>query len=128
MHELTIAMELVAAAVREAQKHNARRVQALVCRVGLMQQIVPDMLTEAFALAAAGTPAEGAAVEIKTILPRGLCRACGAEAEQSEWTYRCPECGSNDLRVTGGDDLVLASVVLELDDECGSDAQRVRAE
>jgi len=128
MHELTIATELVTAAVREAQKHNARRVRLLVCHVGLMQQIVPDVLTEAFALAAAGTPAEGAGIEIRTILPRGLCLACGAEAEQAEWTYKCPRCGSSDLRVTGGDELVLASMVLELEDERGSDAQCVRAE
>jgi hydrogenase nickel incorporation protein HypA/HybF len=128
MHELTIATELVAAAIREAQKHNARRVQSLLCHVGTMQQIVPTMLTEAFALAAAGTLAEGASVEIRSILPRGLCRACGAEADQPEWTYICPRCGSHDLRVSGGEELVLASLVLELDDECGSDAQRVRAE
>lgn len=117
MHELSIATELVDAAVREAAKHGARRIESLVCRVGMMQQIVPSILAEAFQIAAAGSPAEGATLEIQTIAPHVLCRSCGADSEQTEWSFACPKCGSSDVRTEGGDELILASISLELDDE-----------
>jgi hydrogenase nickel incorporation protein HypA/HybF len=117
MHELSVASELVDAAVREAAKHNARRIESVTCHVGLMQQIVPAILVDAFQMAATGTPAEGAALEVLTVAPHVNCRACGSDTEQTEWSFACPKCGSSDVTTTGGDELVLASVTLELDDE-----------
>ena len=69
MHEFSIATELVATVVREAQQHGARRVERLECRCGAMRQVVPAMLIEAFGLAAAGTLAEGARLDIRTVSP-----------------------------------------------------------
>ncbi len=116
MHEFSIATELVAAAVDEAGRHGARRVRRVECRVGLMRQVVPEMLVDAFGLAAAGTIAEGAELAVITVAPRVACRACGAEGAQQEWTYACPTCRSPDVRISGGDELLLASVTLEVED------------
>jgi hydrogenase nickel incorporation protein HypA/HybF len=117
MHEFAVATELVEAALREAQHRNARRIERLECRVGAMRQIAPEMLVDAFALAAAGTMAEGAVLDVKTIAPIVICRSCGDRREQREWAYRCPACGSPDIRLEGGDELLLASVTLEIEDE-----------
>ncbi|MGB9624652.1 MAG: hydrogenase maturation nickel metallochaperone HypA [Phycisphaerae bacterium] len=117
MHEFAVAAELVEAALREAQQRHARRIERLECRVGAMRQIVPEMLVDAFALAAEGTPAEGAVLDVKTVALIVICRACGSRCEQREWTYRCPVCGSPDIRLEGGDELLLASVTLEIEDE-----------
>jgi len=117
MHELIVATEILETAVAEARKHNARRVEKVICHVGLMQQIVPEILTDAFGIAAAGTMAEGAVLEIVSIAPRVKCRACGGDTETAEWDFSCPKCGSSDVRTEGGDELVLASVMMEVDDE-----------
>jgi hydrogenase nickel incorporation protein HypA/HybF len=116
MHEFAVATELVAAAVQEAERRNARRIERLECRVGAMRQIVPEMLVDAFGLAAAGTMAEGATLDVKTVVPIVTCRSCGGRHEQHEWAYQCPACGSLDIRLDGGDELLLASVTLEIDD------------
>lgn len=116
MHEFSVATELVAAVLHEAERRGARRVERLECRVGTMRQIVPEMLSDAFGLASAGTIAEGAVLDVKTVLPVVTCRACGGTNEQHEWAYQCPKCGSLDVRIDGGDELLLASVTLELDD------------
>jgi hydrogenase nickel incorporation protein HypA/HybF len=118
MHEFAVATELVAAVLREAEQRGARRVERLECRVGTMRQIVPEMLAEAFGMAAMDTIAQGAELDVKMIAPVVTCRSCGITSEPREWTYTysCPRCGSVDVRVRGGDELLLASVTLELDD------------
>jgi hydrogenase nickel incorporation protein HypA/HybF len=116
MHELSVATELIAAALREAERRRARRIERLECRVGTMRQIVPEMLVDAFSLASAGTIAEGATLDVKAVAPIVTCRACGGRNEQHELAYQCPACGSVDIGIAGGDELLLASLTLELDD------------
>lgn len=116
MHEFAIAAELVTAAVREAGACDARRITSLVCRVGLMRQVVADMLVEAFQIASAGTLAEGATLKIETVAPTITCHDCGWSRRAAEWVCRCPGCGSVRIRLEGGDELLLVSVELEVPD------------
>ena len=116
MHEFAIAAELVDAAVREAGARDARRITSLVCRVGLMRQVVAEMLVEAFRMASAGTLAEGARLEVETVAPATACLDCGWSGRTSEWTCRCPKCGSVRIRLEGGDELLLMSMELEVPD------------
>lgn len=116
MHEFAIAAELVAAAVREADARDARRITSLVCRVGLMRQVVAEMLVEAFRMASAGSLAEGARLEVETVAPTIACQDCGWSGQAAEWTCRCPGCGSVRIRLEGGDELLLVSVELEVPD------------
>lgn len=115
MHEFAIASELVAAVVREAERHGARRIERLECHVGIMRQVVPEMLAEAFAVAATGTLAERAVLHVETIPPVVTCRACGATEKPREWSFECSRCRSVDIRIEGGDELLLASVTLEVE-------------
>lgn len=117
MHEFSIATELVAAVVGEAERHGARRVESLECQCGTMRQIVPAMLIDAFELAAADTLAEGAQLTVKTVPPTIRCRDCGAETQPTDWAVECPRCTSLNIAVEGGDELLLTSVTLEVDDE-----------
>ncbi len=116
MHEFAIAAELVAASVREAEARNARRIERVECRVGAMRQVVPEMLAEAFRLAALGTIAENACLDVKMVAPVVTCRRCGEASEQRDWTYECPACRSVEIHIDGGDELLLGSVTMEVDD------------
>ena len=117
MHELSVATEILETAIAEAKRHNARRVEKVICRVGVMQQIVPEILVDAFGMASAGTIAEKAVLEIVTITPHVLCRSCGGDTEAKQWEFSCPKCGSSEVQTKGGDELLLASVMMEVDDE-----------
>lgn len=117
MHELSIAVDIVDVVVAEAKRYDARRVEAVTCRVGAMRQIVPAMLIEAFGIAAAGSPAEGAALDVQVVPATMTCRACGRTSEPREIELTCPHCGSVDVAIEGGDELVVASLSLELPDE-----------
>jgi hydrogenase nickel incorporation protein HypA/HybF len=116
VHEYSIAVELVAEAVRQAQQYDARRIERIVCHCGAMRGVVPELLQDAFSLASDGTAAAGAELVVKTIAPMIHCRACGASMEHPPGATACPACNSTDIAIEGGDELLLASLALEVDD------------
>lgn len=65
MHELSIAMSLVELASTEATRPGIERVLALYVRVGDLSGVAVEALKFSFDIAAAGTPIEGARLEIE---------------------------------------------------------------
>ncbi len=76
MHELAIVEEIVAAV---AEAGGGRPVRHIVLEIGRLSTVLPDAVRFCFDLAAEGTVAEGAALEIVEVPGRGRCRACGGE-------------------------------------------------
>jgi hydrogenase nickel incorporation protein HypA/HybF len=67
-------------------------------------------MAQAFGFVAAGTEADGAAVEVVTVAATVKCRGCGTASESTDLLAVCPRCNDSDVEVTGGDELVLESV------------------
>jgi hydrogenase nickel incorporation protein HypA/HybF len=112
MHELSIADAVVEIATRHAA---GRRVVRVDLRVGHLRQVVPDSLMFAFELVSAGTELEGAELVIEEVPALVRCGGCGAETTLVEFPAHCAACGSFDVAVAGGDELLVDS--LELEDE-----------
>jgi hydrogenase nickel incorporation protein HypA/HybF len=118
MHELSIA----AAVVEIAGRHAAgRRVRTITLKVGHLRQVVPSALAFSFEVVAAGTPVEGAELEIEAVPAIGVCRRCGLESHLPAFPLQCQACGGFDLRIVAGEELVVES--LELEEEPGSGAR-----
>ncbi len=98
---------------RVLQRAGGRKVLRMRVRVGAGHRVEAGALEDALRAAAAGTVADGAAVEIVIVPIRVLCRDCGGESEADDpWTL-CPRCGSADVDTDGGDDLVVEWIELE---------------
>jgi hydrogenase nickel incorporation protein HypA/HybF len=110
MHELAIADSIVAIASRHA---DGRRVAKVEVRVGHLRQVVPDALAFAFQLVAEGTCVAGAELELEEVPVAGRCRACGAEGVLDAFPLQCSGCGSLDLELVSGEELLVASLELE---------------
>jgi len=106
MHELAIAESLVAAVLERTED---QRVTAVRIRVGRLSGVVPDALDFAFEIAVAGTPLEGASLEIEQPTGRASCRTCGQDFGLVDLILLCP-CGSADVEVLAGRELMLGSV------------------
>jgi hydrogenase nickel incorporation protein HypA/HybF len=113
MHELAIADCIVDIASRHAR---GRRVTQVEVRVGHLRQVVPDALTFAFELVAQGTPVEGAELALEQVPANVHCSACAAEGTLTAFPACCPSCGSLDVELTGGDELLVDSLELEEDE------------
>ena len=110
MHELALADAVVAIAARHA---GGRRVTRVELKVGHLRQVVPQALEFAFGLVAEGTPVEGAELQMEIVPAAGCCRACGTESELPGFPLLCAACGSADIEIVRGEELLVDALELE---------------
>ena len=82
-------------------------------QLGHLRQVVPDALEFAFELVARGTELEGAELVMEDVPAAGRCRRCGAESELPGFPLACAACGSLDLELLRGEELLVDAIELE---------------
>jgi len=112
MHELSICQALLSQVEAIAAREGADAVSRILVRIGPLAGIEPELLSQAFEIARAGTPAAAATLEIEEQALRVRCLACGKEGTTTPEHLRCTTCGDTRIQVIGGDELLLASVEL----------------
>jgi hydrogenase nickel incorporation protein HypA/HybF len=114
VHELSIADAVRAIAERHADGRSVTRVEV---RIGHLRQVVPASLEFAWDLVTQGTPLDGAELAIEYVPALADCRACGTESELEAFPPLCSACGSLDVEVRGGDELLVDALELEETEE-----------
>lgn len=114
MHELSIADSVVQIVSRHA---HGRRVERVELKIGHLRQVVPSALGFAFELLVAGTCIEGAELVVHHVPAAGRCRCCGAETTIGEFPMQCGLCGSLDLELLAGEELLVEALELADDRE-----------
>jgi hydrogenase nickel incorporation protein HypA/HybF len=120
MHEFSLASALCEIVVAEARAHRAVRVNTVRCAVGVMRQVVPELMRTAFAACAEGTLAAGAILELEVEPVQVACRACSAKGPACEIVHRCSQCGSGEVELSGGADLIVAAIDIEQEADDGN--------
>lgn len=105
MHELAITQGVVDT-VTERIEGSIRGVRL---EVGPLSGILPDALRFCFDLVCAGTPMEGAWLEIVEPRASARCDHCDAEFEPTDVIAVC-ECGNPDVTVLAGQELMITGV------------------
>jgi hydrogenase nickel incorporation protein HypA/HybF len=111
MHELGMCEGILDAALRRA---GGRRLAGVTVRVGVLHRAVGPAMAQAFELVSMGTGADGASLDVVTVPATVVCLdpACGARTEVEDPLPLCPVCGGPEVRLEGGDELVLESIRL----------------
>ncbi len=117
MHELSVCMSLLEQVERIAQEHGAERVERILLRIGPLSGVESPLLANAYPLAAAGTIAEHARLDIEPAPVRVHCTDCGKETEATPNRLLCASCGSYHTKLTSGDEMLLASLEMSIPDE-----------
>lgn len=124
MHEMPVTQALLGMALDHA---NGQRITDVYLQVGRMSAIVPDTVGVFFEYLSKDTLAEGANLHFEILPVEMTCQDCNQEQDLSEWTDEAPqaimqkafaracECGSKNLRVTGGVSFGLVSIDVEPD-------------
>ena len=110
MHEIGLCQSVLAAV---SGKAGGQRVTGLRLRVGALHRVGPEAFDQTFSMVASGSVADGAEVEVVVVPVEGHCRTCGQNWEAEDQLPLCPGCGSTDVSLTGGDDLVLEWLDIE---------------
>lgn len=111
MHELGMCEGIVEAVVRRA---GDRPVRAVRVRVG-GHPVDPDVIEQGVRVAAMGTVAEGADIDLVLEPLRVRCRRCREETpvNSAMALAACPACGAVDVETAGHEDVVLESITVD---------------
>ncbi len=116
MHEFSVAQSLLSLVEECVRRQRARRVTEVIVRVGVLSGVEPELLRTAFEALKEGTVAESARLVLETERLSVRCRECSAESEKEELSVLCPACGSPNTEVIRGEDLLLVSLEMEVDE------------
>ncbi|WP_404369429.1 hydrogenase maturation nickel metallochaperone HypA [Marinobacter sp.] len=127
MHELSLCRALLRQTLEVAEQHRARAINAVHLQIGPLAGVEPELLKTAFTLAAAGTIAESAELKLTKTHVQIYCPGCEKEFRGAANQLCCPGCGSCSTQLTSGDELILQSVELSLEDPYSADNSRSRS-
>lgn len=113
MHELSVCLSLLQQIDSIVRKHNAIRVTSIVLDIGPLSGVEPELLRNAYPLAAAGTAAENAELIMQTADVVVRCSQCDSETHVLPNKLLCGSCGDFRTRVVSGDELILLRVELD---------------
>lgn len=115
MHELSIAMGIVDAALEEAKQRHVR-VSAVHLRLGALSGVVKDALLFSYEVACQDTPLEGSRLIVEDVPVVVFCSRCNERRTlRSVQLFECPVCESPAGNVVQGRELEVFA--LEIDDD-----------
>jgi len=113
MHELSVCLSLMQQVEDIVRNHSASRVTRITLDIGPLSGVEPELLRNAYPLAAAGTPAEDAELVLQKADVVVRCSQCASETTVVPNKLVCGSCGDFRTRVVSGDELTLLRVELE---------------
>jgi hydrogenase nickel incorporation protein HypA/HybF len=118
VHELPVVNSLVQQLQAEVERLGvAGRVEVVHLKLGALTTFVAEAMTFYFDALTKGTALESARLEVEEVPVAGRCRACGEALTIEGLPFICAACGSPELEITSGRELLIDS--LEVRDETG---------
>ncbi len=113
MHELSIAQALIAQLEELTRKEHARRIISATVIIGSLSGVDHEALKFAFPIAAEDTLAKDAKLIIEDARAKVACKTCKKESHPTFPFLSCVKCGSSDVEILSGRELVLKSMDVE---------------
>jgi len=114
MHELSLCQALIDQVEKEvAHSGYGGRVVGVELLVGWLSGVHCDSLRFAFEQLAPGTIVAEAQLNISNAKATCHCRGCGVRLESDGLLAECPRCGSAEVVIEGGRELLLQSIEIE---------------
>ncbi len=116
MHELSIAESLVTQLEDVLNREHAAGILRVELRVGVLSGVEPEALAMAFPVATENTRIHGAELAIEIVEADVKCRSCGSTTRPEFPFFICADCGSAEIDVISGRELLIGSVELKMPD------------
>jgi hydrogenase nickel incorporation protein HypA/HybF len=107
MHEIALCEGVLSVALEASVGQPVKRVRV---RVGRLQAVVPEVFTQGWEMVTDGTAAAGSSVELVDVPIRVNCPTCHEESDATETPLACMRCGSPNVTVVRGDELLVEEV------------------
>jgi hydrogenase nickel incorporation protein HypA/HybF len=114
MHELSIVANLFEILEDKAREKKAKKVTMIKLRVGALSGVVSEFLETAFDIYKKNTIAAEATLKIVNIPLKIECQKCHKKMVKRDFVFICEHCGSRELKVLQGKELLLEKMELEV--------------
>jgi hydrogenase nickel incorporation protein HypA/HybF len=113
MHELSIAMSIVDAALEESARRGVQ-VTAVHLRLGALSGVVKDALLFSWEVACQDTPLQGSQLIVEDLPVVVFCPQCNDQRTlTSVQSFTCPDCGAPTMDVRQGKELEVFALEVE---------------
>lgn len=109
MHELSLCEAIADSVARHASGRTVRRASI---RVGYLRQVVPESMSFCWGILTEGTDLDGCELQIEHVPAVLACGGCGAMTTLDLPVLLCGTCGSSEVALESGDELLLVSIDL----------------
>ncbi len=110
MHEMSIAMNIISIACKEAEKDGASSISNIELDVGKLSGVMIDSLNFCYESVCKGTLAEHSTLSINEVPARASCKKCNHTFEIDSFMALCPQCESYEIDILQGRELKLRAV------------------
>ncbi|MCU7945829.1 MAG: hydrogenase maturation nickel metallochaperone HypA [Candidatus Thiodiazotropha sp. (ex Cardiolucina cf. quadrata)] len=105
MHEMSLCEGVLLALEENASSQGYKRVKTVWLEIGALSGVEPEAMYFGFDVVMNETLADGARLEIIHLPGEAWCMQCSQSVQVSARYEACPECGSYQLHVTGGEEM-----------------------
>lgn len=112
MHEMAVIEGVLKLVVEAGEASGAEKVLKIRARMGEYSDIVPVILREYLEIAARGTIAEGAALELTRVPATVRCRECGRTGGTDK-RLACTFCGSRNIALVTGREFYVEDIEVQ---------------
>jgi hydrogenase nickel incorporation protein HypA/HybF len=113
MHEMSIAESVLQIIEDAARKEGCARVKTVWLEIGRLAGVEADSLRFCFDAVTRDSVAEDARLEIIETAGQGWCMECARNVAVTARYEPCPNCGSFQIEVTGGEEMRVKELEVE---------------
>jgi len=105
MHELSLCESILQVLEQSAQSQGYSRVKTVWLEIGQLSGVELESMRFGFSAVTRGSLAEGAKLEIEELPGQAWCMKCAKTVRVKQRFDECPDCGSYQLQMTGGEEM-----------------------
>jgi len=115
MHERALAESILQQVSVARVERRLNRIRGVTIQLGAFSGVEPVLLKSAFEEESTRILGSFAELLIESAELVAECSACGLQFEVVQFRFYCPQCASEQVRITRGEELMLLSIAAETD-------------
>jgi hydrogenase nickel incorporation protein HypA/HybF len=113
MHEMSLCEGVLQLLEEHAVREGFNQVKCVWLEIGALSGVEPEAMRFSFDAVMKESLADGARLEIIHLPGEAWCMQCARPVQVEARYQACPECGSYQLQVTGGDEMRVKELEVE---------------
>jgi hydrogenase nickel incorporation protein HypA/HybF len=113
MHEMSLCEGVLQVLEDHARTQGYKRVTTVWLEIGSLSGVEVEAMRFSFEVVTNGSLANGARLEIIELPGEAWCMQCSQTVPVKQRFDACPDCGSYQLQVTGGDEMKIKELEVE---------------